>query len=336
MPMVTLSLSEVEDLAFRALTSSNTSEVNARSVTDSVVAAEADGIHSHGLARLPNYCENAKCGKIDGQAQPTWCLVGPAAIKVDARDGFAHPAIDLGFNEFVPLIRKISVAALAVTNSYNCGVVGYHVERIADQGFIALAYVNAPASMAPWGGHEAVFGTNPIACAIPRRGAPPVIIDQASSVIAKSEIMVHAREGKAIPDGWALDAEGRSTIDPKAALDGGTMLPVGEHKGAGLALMVEAIAAGVTGSNFSFEASSFADNKGGAPRTGQFFIALDPDRFLGADFKDRIEMLFSRIISQQGSRLHGYARIDSRRRTKEEGVSISKSLHDRLLGYINA
>ena len=332
--MITLSLSEVEDLGFRALSSSKTSEVNARSVTDSIVAAEADGIHSHGLARLPNYCENAMCGKIDGQAQPTCCVVGPAAIKVDAMDGFAHPAIELGFNEFFPLVKKMSIAAMAVTNSYNCGVVGYHVERIADQGFIALAYVNAPASIAPWGGREAVFGTNPMACAIPRRDAPPVIIDQASSVIARSEIMVHARDGKAIPDGWALDAEGRATTDPKAALDGGTMLPVGEHKGAGLALIVEAIAAGVTGANFSFEASSFADNEGGPPRTGQFFIALDPDRFLGANFRDRIEKLFSRIICQQGARLHGYTRLDTRKRKKEKGVSISKSLHDRLLGYI--
>jgi len=329
---VTLSLAEVEALTFRALTACGTAEGNARPVTASVVASEADGIHSHGLARLPTYCEHARCGKIDGTVSPSVEQVAPAAVRADARDGFAHPAIDLGFELLLPLAKTTGIAALAVTNSYNCGVCGYHVERIADAGLVALGFVNAPASIAPWGGTKGVFGTNPISCAVPRRGQAPLVIDQSSSVIAKSEVVVHAQKDEPIPEGWALDAEGRPTTDPKAAL-AGTMVPSGGYKGAGIALIVEFMAAAMTGSHLSIDASSFADNQGGSPRTGQFFMAIDPGTFAGAGFADQVARLFGAISDQDGARLPGDRRLAARARTAKDGVTIRKALHDKLVGY---
>ena len=333
---VTLTLAQVEDLTLKALTACNTNEINARSVTLSVVASEADGVHSHGLARLPTYCEHARCGKIDGNATPTCTQTGIAALSVDACDGFAHPAIDLGLKQLLPLAKKTGIAAMGVTNSYNCGVVGYHMERIANAGLIALGFVNAPASIAPPGGKKAIYGTNPIACAVPRKDATPMVLDQSSSVVAKSEIVVHAQKGESIPEGWALDRDGKPTTDPKVALNGGTMVPAGEYKGAGLALLVEIMAVGMTGANFSFMASSFADNKGGSPRTGQFFMALNPDIFVGPAFGERMEMLFDTILSQEETRLPGQRKIQARSRTASEGVTISKALYDKLLGYCQA
>ncbi len=330
---VTLTLAEVGDLTQRALTACNTSAENARSVTDSVVASEADGIHSHGLARLPTYCEHAKCGKIDGNARPTAEQVAPAAIKADARDGFAHPAIDLGLAKLLPLAKETGIAALAVTNSYNCGVCGYHVERIADAGLVALGFAHAPASIAPWGGKQGVFGTNPISCAVPREGAPPLVIDQSSSVIAKSEVIVHAQSGEPIPEGWALDSDGNPTTDPRVALDGGTMVPAGGYKGAGIALIVEVMAAALTGSTLSINASSFADNSGGPPRTGQLFIAMNPAQLAGGAFAGQIGELFGAITSQEGARLPGDRRLAARATTARDGVTFRKALHDKLLGY---
>ncbi len=329
---VTLSLVEVEDLSFRALVACGTAEGNARSVTASVVAAEADGIHSHGLARLPTYCEHARAGKIDGQAVARVAQVAPAALRADARDGFAHPAIDLGFERLLPLAKETGIAALAVANSYNCGVCGYHVERIAEAGLAALGFVNAPASIAPWGGTKGVFGTNPISCAVPRVGRPPLVIDQSSSVIAKSEVVVHAQKGEPIPEGWALDADGRPTTDAKAAL-AGTMVPAGGYKGAGIALIVELMAAALTGSQLSIDASSFADNQGGSPRTGQFFMAIDPGVFAGPGFADQVARLFAAIAGQDGARLPGDRRLAARELTAREGITIRKALHDKLLGY---
>ena len=332
---VRLTLDDVEALTQRALVASNTREDNAQSVTRSVVASEADGIHSHGLARLPTYCAHARCGKIDGHADPAAERVASSGIRVDARDGFAHPAIDLGLEHFLPLAREMGVAALGITNSYNCGVVGYHVERIADEGLIALGFVNAPASIAPWGGSSPVFGTNPLACAVPRRDTAPLVIDQSSSVVAKSEIVVHKQKGEPIPEGWALNANGQPTTDPDEALKG-SMVPVGEYKGAGIALIVEIMAAAVTGANFAIDASSFATNEGGSPRTGQFFIAIDPSAFAGDGFLDRLEYLLRAIEGQEGTRLPGQGRLRARTRTASEWVEISESLHQTLKGYAEA
>jgi (2R)-3-sulfolactate dehydrogenase (NADP+) len=330
---VRLSLAQVEELTRKALTASGVSPVNAESVTRSVVAAEADGIHSHGLARLPTYCAHARCGKIDGRATPSAERIKPGALRVDARDGFAHPAIDLGLEALPEMARETGVAALAVTNSYNCGVVGYHLERIADQGLMALGFVNAPASIAPWGGKGPVFGTNPLACAVPRPDAAPLVIDQSSSVVAKSEVVVHKQKGEALPAGWALDRDGRPTTDPAAALDGGTMLPAGGYKGANQALIVELFAAVLARATLSIDASSFADNKGGPPRTGQLFLALDPEPFAGDGFAGQLTRLLSAIGDQDGARLPGDGRLAARARTAREGVEISERLHETLTGY---
>lgn len=330
---VTLTLDEIGELTRKALEACNVAEDNAASVTRSVVASEADGIHSHGLARLPTYCEHARCGKIDGHASPRTERVAPAGIRADARGGFAHPAIDAGMEAFLPLAHETGVGALAVTRSYNCGVLGYHLERIADAGLVGLGFVNAPASIAPWGGNRPVFGTNPLACAVPRADAPPLVIDQSSSVVAKSEIVVHQQKGESIPEGWALDRHGHPTTDPATALAGGTMVPMGGYKGAGIALIVEIMAAAVTGANFALDASSFADNEGGSPGTGQFFLAISPRAFAGEDFAGRVEYLLAAIAEQEGARLPGQGRLAARERTALHGIEISATLHERLQGY---
>lgn len=330
---VRLSLAQVEALTRRALLACGVDPRNEAPITASVVAAESEGVHSHGLARLPTYCEHARVGKIDGKARPVLDSPKPGLVRVDAKGGFAHPAIDFGLPALCEAARAQGIAALAVTNSYNCGVVGYHVERIAQVGLLALGFVNAPASIAPVGGATPVFGTNPIAFAVPRAAAEPLVLDQSSSVVAKSEIMVHQQRGEPIPLGWALDAQGQPTTDPKAALTGGSMVPSGGYKGAGLALIVEILAAWLTGANLSLDASSFADNLGGSPRTGQFFIATDPGDLAGAGAGARLERLFGAIADQSGARLPGARRAAARIRTAADGVTIPKSLFDRIESY---
>lgn len=332
--LVHLTLAEVEKLTFNALSASGLGLSQALSVTKSVVAAEADGIHSHGLARLPTYCEHSRVGKINGKAVPELHDAAPGIVRVDAHDGFAHPAIDLGLPALFAKTKEQGIAALAVTNSYNCGVVGYHVERIAEAGFLALGFVNAPASIAPLGGRLPVFGTNPVALAVPRPGLAPLVLDQSSSVVAKSEIVVHKARGEPIPLGWALDRDGQPTTDPAAALDGGTMVPAGGYKGVGLALIVELLAAWATGASLSIDASSFADNTGGPPRTGQFFIGLDVGTTTGnADAPARLARLLEAVSTQPGVRLPGDRRLAARTRTASQGIAIPAGLHERLRAY---
>lgn len=328
---VRLTLADIERLTFLALANSGVGEVQNRAVTASVVDAEAEGVHSHGLARLPTYCEHARVGKVNGSALPSLSHPSPGLVCVDAADGFAHPAIDCGLPSLSAAARAQGIAAMAVTNSYNCGVVGYHVRRIAEAGLLALGFVNAPASIAPIGGVRPVFGTNPIALAVPRDGDRPLVLDQSSSVVAKSEIVVHRQRGEAIPFGWALDRDGRPTADPSAALDGGTMVPAGGYKGAGLAFLVEIMAAWLTGASLSIDASSFADNSGGPPRTGQFFIAIAPASLAGESAAARLARLVSAVTDQPGARLPGTGRATMRARAAQEGVSIPVAMYQKLL-----
>jgi (2R)-3-sulfolactate dehydrogenase (NADP+) len=330
---ITLSLDEADALVIRALTASGTSTDNARKLADGVMGAELDGIPSHGLMYVPIYCEHAKCGKIDGNATPELSEISSSAFLVDAKSGFAHPAIALGFEHMVPAARQHGVAALSVRNSYNCGVLGYHVARLADQGLLGLGFTNAPASIAPVGGTRPVVGTNPFACAVPaRNGGTALLIDQSSSVVAKSEITKRAQAGKSIPEGWALDADGNATTDPAVALKG-TMVPSGGYKGVGVGLLVEILAAALSGATLGINASSFATNDGGPPNTGQFFLALNADAFSGSAFHDRIETLIEAIAGQEGARVPGSRRHQAHERVPQEGIKVAGPLLERIKGY---
>jgi (2R)-3-sulfolactate dehydrogenase (NADP+) len=324
-PATTLTLDFIEALALRVLEANGTDAANAAPVALSIRRAEADGIRSHGLFRLPTYAEHARVGKVDGRARPQREIVSPGGIRVDARTGFAHPAITLGIEALVPAARAQGIAALAVTNSYNCGVVGHHVEDIACAGLVALAFVNAPRSMAPWGGKVPVFGTNPMAFAFPRVGDVPMVIDQSSSRIARSEIQMHERAGTPIPLGWAIDRDGHPTTDAQAAMQG-SVLPFGDYKGYGIALMVDLLAGALTGACLSHEANSFLSNADGPPRTGQFLIAIAPARFGGVEAVTRGDALFAKVLEQPGVQLPGDRRKRKRAMHARSGVQVPPTL----------
>jgi (2R)-3-sulfolactate dehydrogenase (NADP+) len=207
----------------------------------------------------------------------------------------------------------------------------YHVEPVAQDGLVALAFSNSPAAIAPWGGRRGLFGTNPIAFACPRApGKPPLVIDLSLSKVARGRIMVAAQKGAAIPEGWALDEAGRATTDAKAALKG-TMLPMGDAKGAALVLMVEIFAAALGASHFGYEASSFFDDKGGPPRIGQFFVLIDPARFAGEGFRARVETLCEAILAEPGTRLPGDRRLELRAAAARDGLQVQDALHADLV-----
>jgi (2R)-3-sulfolactate dehydrogenase (NADP+) len=325
-----LSLAEAEDLAAAALVAAGTAPGNAMDVARALVAAEADGQPGHGLSRVPAYADQVRAGKVAGRAEPSLTECGPSALRVDAADGFAYPAIARGLPRAGGMARAMGIAAMAVANSHHFGMAGYHVEGPATRGLVAFAFGNSPAAIAPWGGRRALFGPNPIAFAGPRRrGAPPLVIDLSLSKVARGKVMLAAQKGEPIPEGWALDAEGRPTRDAKAAL-GGTMLPMGDAKGAALVLMVEIVAAALVGANFGFEASSFFDAAGGPPRVGQFFILIDPGRFAGDGFGARVETLCAAIGAEPGTRLPGARRLESRARAARDGIEIPDALHGDL------
>ena len=191
---------------------------------------------------------------------------------------------------------------------------------------VGLAFGNSPAAMAVAGGKRPLMGTNPIAAVFPRRTQAPLVIDLSLSEVARGKLMVAAKEGKAIPLGWALDGEGRPTTDPKAGLEG-SMLPMGGAKGAMLALVVELLVTALTGASMGFEATSFFVDEGNRPRLGQAFLVLDPDAYAGrAVFLDRIEALIAEMEQHPDVRLPGARRRALAAAAAANGVEIPPAL----------
>lgn len=333
---VKLSFDELQSLAQAALRAAGAGEDQAVSLAKAVAAAERDGIASHGLSYVPTYCAHLACGKVNPDARPSVEVCGNT-VRVDADCGFAHLPIEMGFAELTPLVQANGVAALSVTNSYNCGVLGYHTEALARRGLVALGFTNAPASIAPAGGRKAVFGTNPWSLAVPDRdGGTAFVIDQSASVVAKSTVMKHHREGREIPPGWALDAAGEPTTDPAAALAGGTMAPAGGYKGIGVALLVETFAACLAGATASALAAPFSGTAGGPPRTGQFFIAIEPGKASGGLFHDRLGDVLRAYAANDAARLPGARRAAARECHASRKIAVDAGIYREVTALAGA
>jgi (2R)-3-sulfolactate dehydrogenase (NADP+) len=325
--MTALSLGDAVERVAAIFMRAGCSAANAHSVARALVTAEADGLAGHGLSRIPTYLEMVRSGKVDGAARPTTSRPRPGVLAIDAAYGFAYPALDLGVSELPAIAAAQGIAAASIRRSNHAGETGLPCEALARAGLVALLFANTPGAMAPWGGRRPVFGTNPIAFAAPLQGREPAVVDLALSRVARGPIVAAKQRGETIPQGWALDAEGNPTTDPDAAL-AGSMIPLGDAKGAALAFMVEVLAACLTGANLAFEASSFLDGEGPPPATGQLLLALDPAAFGHAQFGERIAALAEAIEQQPGARLPGVRRLANRAGAMREGIVIPPEIEE--------
>jgi len=326
--MSSFSKEQARDLAYEKLRKSGCSDDNLQGITDGILDAELSGIKSHGFHYLPIYCNHLRIGKINGKSIASLEKISNSALKINADNGFAHSAINLGFQSLFDMCSQMSIASMSIYNSYNCGVLGFHTKRIAEKGFIGLGFTNAPASIAPVGGTKAVVGTNPFSLSVPLDGQAQIIIDQSASVVAKSEISVRAKTGESIPEGWAFDSEGKVTTNAQEALKG-TMAPSGGYKGFGTGLLVEIFTACIAGGNLGTQASSFAGEDGGPPSTGQFFIAINPEKF-NSNYANSMKTLIESIIEQEGARLPGSKRQAAFQKNKDQDIEINDQLLERI------
>jgi len=319
-----LDAERVRALISGALVRSHTSEANAASVADALVEAELVGQGGHGLRRVAAYAAQARSGKVDGFAVPTLERRRPGVLAVDAANGFAFPALDLAAAPLAECARAQGIALAGLRRSHHCGVAGTIVERYARDGLVALMFANSPGAMAPWGSNRPLFGTNPIAFAAPLAGADPLVVDVSLSKVARGRIMAASQKGQAIPSDWAFDAQGRPTTDAEAAL-AGTMAPLGDAKGTALALMVELLAAGLTGANYAHEATSFFDEKGAPPGVGQLIVCIDPAA-LGGSAVERFAAMAGLVEQAPGARLPGRRRHELKRTLLAQGIPVDPSL----------
>jgi (2R)-3-sulfolactate dehydrogenase (NADP+) len=339
MSNVRISSTDLERLMRASLERSGATPAMAEATARALAVAEMDGLASHGASRIPQYCGHLANGRATGSAVPVVARDSKGACLVDAKQGLAFEACGLATREAIRRAREFGVSFVSVANSNHFGVAAYHLEPIAEAGLVGLAFGNSPAAMPAWGGKRALFGTNPVAAVFPRRSAPPLVIDLSLSAVARGKIMVAARDGKPIPEGWAVDKDGLSTTDAQAALDG-SMLPAGGVKGAMLALMVELLACALSGSAFGFESDSFFTQEGKPTRIGQAFLAIDPAALAGKDvFFERVETLIAAMTEEPGLRLPGERRRDNRERAARDGVQVPEELLAKirsLAGQIDA
>jgi (2R)-3-sulfolactate dehydrogenase (NADP+) len=321
---------ELTPLAARALERAGANAAMAEATAKALVAADAQGLASHGVSRVPQYAAHLRLGRVDGGATARVAAAKGGAVLVDAGDGLAFPACALAVAEAVARAREHGVAFAGVTNSHHFGVASYHLAPVAEARMVGLAFGNSPSAMPAWGGKRAIFGTNPIAAVFPRPGHPPIVVDLSLSEVARGKLMVAAREGQPIPLGWALDKAGNPTTDPQQGLDG-MMLPAGGVKGAMLALVVELLCCALTGAHLGFEADSFFTDAGNRPKIGQAFIVVDPGALAGDEaYAERVETLAATMLQDAGVRLPGERRKRLADRAAVEGIEIP----ERLLGEL--
>jgi (2R)-3-sulfolactate dehydrogenase (NADP+) len=328
-------IEELTQLAARALRRAGASKAMAGATAAALVAAEAEGLSGHGLSRVALYCGHLREGRADGKARPKVVRKKGGACLVDANGGLAFLATALAVKEAVKRAKRHGVAFAGVTNSHHLGAAAYHLAPVAQAGLVGLAFSNSPPGINAWGGRRPFYGTNPIAAIFPRKERDPVVIDLSLTEVLRSRIMLHAKEGKPIPSGWAVDKDGNPTTDARAALTG-SLAPIGGAKGAALALMVEILSVALTGAAFSFENDSYFE-PGGKPRIGHAILAIDPDALAGAEsYFSRLEVMIAKMLADEGVRLPGTRRQQAAARARAEGIEVADALLTELRALARA
>ena len=334
MATILLTVAKARALIIGALVGAGTAKRNATYFTEAILDTELSGLEGHGFYWLQYYCAHVKSGKVDGKARPKVKVVTPVSFRVDAKRGFAHPAIETGFSKLIPAAKKFGMAGMAVHGSYNAATLGFHTGYLARRGLLAFGFTNSVPAIAPVGGSQPVIGTNPMSFAVPApKGKIAFLIDQSSSAVAWTAVKTAAEQERSIPLGWALDKNGQPTDDPVKGLQG-SMVPSGGYKGFGQGLIVEVMCAALTGSLRGPQMGSMVESDGKAVGNGQFFIAIDPRKFSAGEFDAQVKALTKSITAQQGARMPNSRREANIRRLKKTGLPIDNVLLAQLQSFI--
>jgi LDH2 family malate/lactate/ureidoglycolate dehydrogenase len=307
----------------------------AETIAQVVIEADLRGVESHGVLRLPAYVHRVQAGLMTPTTELKVLQERGATVLLDAQGGFGQVAGVRAMSDAIERARKHGVGFAGVRNANHFGIAAYYTMMALPHKMIGMAATNAAPSMAAWGGTSAVLGTNPICVAIPTGQDVDIVLDMASSIVARGKIRSAVSKGGRIPLGWALDADGRPTEDPEAAL-GGTLLPIGGPKGYGLALVVDALAGVLTGSDYGVHLSSVHDLSRRAS-VGFVMQAVDITALADwAEYQKEVGSLVSEIrTSPRASSvdrifLPGEIEWLARRQRMESGIPVPVKVLERL------
>lgn len=324
-----MNIEDIHALAKDTLQKFGADALNAGAVADIITKAERDGCHSHGLMRLPGYVATLKSGKVNGKARPTINELAPAVVQVNGHNCFAPTALQEGREHLIKAAKTCGVAIMPLIAIHHFAALWTEVEPIAEAGLVGFACTSYKPAVIPAGGTKALYGTNPIAFGWPRKNGAPMVFDQASSVMARGEVMLAAREGHDLPEGVGVDAEGNPSTDPNEVLKG-ALLAFGGYKGSSIAMMVELLAGAMVGESFSYEAAVRDNGDGGPPQGGEFMMAIDPTLVRGDEgWADHAEAFFDKVKEQDGTRLPGERRHQNRSKSAQ-GVQVSSIILEKI------
>jgi delta1-piperideine-2-carboxylate reductase len=295
----------------------------AQLLAENMASAERDGAKSHGIFRMPGNLGSLDSGWVDGRAEFDIEDVAPGVLRADGHNGFTLPVLAAARGRLIEKARVNGIALLTIRKAHHFGAVWPDIEPFAREGFVALAMINSMANVVPHGGHRRVYGTNPLGFAAPRDTGDPLVFDQASSAMANGDVQIATREGRDLPPGTGVDRDGNPTVDPKAVLDGGALLPFGGYKGSSVAMMMEIMGAALAGSDFSFEIDWSAYPGAATPHGGQTYILIDPARGALLSFTARLETLIAELHDAGQTRLPADRRYANRREAEASGIPIT-------------
>jgi delta1-piperideine-2-carboxylate reductase len=325
-----LSFQDLKALLTSIFVNNRTSPETANILAENCASCERDGALSHGIFRIPGYIDSLGSGWVSGLKVPDVVRLGPSFIRIDARNGFAQTALAAADPLIRRTVRETGMAVVAVRDSHHFSALWPDVEPFAAAGLVAITMVNGLANVVPHGGRKVIYGTNPIAFAVPVAGCHPLVVDQATSVMANGEVRLHALANEPVPDGTGVDIDGNPTVDPHAILAGGALNTFGGYKGSSIPLLVEILAAAVTGGQFSFE-NDFTGFAGAqTPKAGQFLMVIDPNWGGSTNFQSRLALLCARLADAGQDRLPGARRFANRAAAEQFGIPIGSGALQRL------
>ena len=291
-------------------------------LADLVTMSERDGPRSHGLRMLPFYKQSFECGYANPAANPKAERVAPGVLRGDGDNGYFQIAMEAARPQLIDMARDQGIAGFTCANCHHLAALRFDTMALADEGLVAIAMVNALKLIVPHGGDAPIFGTNPMSFACPRDGSDPIVWDQSSSVVALMDIKMAAAEGHMLDVDGGLDEDGSVTKDPAAITQTMSLLPFAQHKGTGIALMVEILAAALAGGTLSMDTAE-KDTLGALNiKPGVTVIAIDPARWGNPAFLDQVRRVAETITAMPGARVPGDGRQAKRNRAETEGVAV--------------
>ena len=307
-------------------------EQDAATVAHCLVSADLRGVDTHGIARLPIYLDRVRRGLINAKPNLKAERVTPVAATLDGQDAFGFVVGMCAVNEAMAMARDHGIGVVSARRSTHFGMAASYALPAIEAGFIVMVFSNASPAMPPWGGKDGLLGTNPFCVGAPGGKHPPFLLDMSPAVAARGKIRRAERRGEQVPLGYALDAQGRATTDPKAAL-GGVVLPIGTYKGSGLSMMMDIFGGVISGAAF---AGMVGDQYKALDRpqdVGHFFLAMRPNLFITEDdYRARMDTLMERVRATP--KAEGFDEIlipgepESRLEAKHRKSGIPYSPHD--------